>query len=723
MPTTHPFHSDVPTVEDRFSRRKFAGVLARALCLPPSAPGLVVAIDGPWGSGKSSFIGFIRAALEAWPDDTSPAPVILDFNPWMIAGADSLVTALIEQMAVAVGQDTPAGQIEKGLNLSRKLLDYVGLLKYLKYVPGGVAVGNLAEAIGDLTTTLGHVAEESQKAGEELTQAITRTLPKRDLNGAKGAVMKAIAELARPIVVVIDDLDRLRTEEIRAIFQAVKAVANFPQVTYLLAFDAEAVAKALSDACPDGDGRAYLEKIVQVAYPLPALFPWQLRGFLQDRLAETSTRLGIRLRSFESSLWPDAVKLAARTLRHPRDAIRLVNRLTIAFPGTDGNVNLADVLVMEAIAQRWPALHQAVRLRPQDFTGFRYDDAVERGASRWNSYVIPSLSQDKNRWEKHLPAGDGERSLAEQACRFLFPFLTDLHPTGDPIKTLRVSETSRLARYFSLTGLEDIPEASRINALIQRPDTLSAELDTAPQPLAETLAWVAEFIGSDPVPDPQALVQVVVEATAAHCLAYPPDDALIEAVVGCFTGALRTMATGREALCAQWLLRLPLAISHDIVVELADEWGLWHARPGAATLPPVTERLLHEEPAARALVDQWCARVEAAVESGELSRETRLHAILFRWAQLGPGYQRVHPALARFCASDQGLAALVAPYADRAIRHVAELDLIWDGPALIQRLTALPQLKSRCGALIAALESEELHRHRQQIREGSGAPD
>lgn len=708
MPPSSSFYSDVAAVEDGFSRRKFAAVLARALCLPAQAPGLVVAIDGPWGSGKSSFIGFIRTALEARPGDDHPAPIVLDFNPWMIAGADSLVAALIEQMAVAVGRETPAAQVEKGLNLARKLLDYVGLLKYLKYVPGGAAFGNVAEAIGDLSRTLGQVAEDSQRLGEEMSQTIAKALPKHDLIGAKRAVLEAIAELACPIVVIIDDLDRLRTEEIRTIFQAVKAVANFPQVTYLLAFDAEAVAKALSDVSPTDEGRSYLEKIVQVAYPLPALFPWQLRAFLQDRLAETCDRLGLQPRSFETTLWAEAVSLAARTLRHPRDAIRLVNRLTVAFPATDGNVNRADVLVMEAIAQRWPDLHRAVRLRPQDFIGFRYEDSVERGTRRWDRYVVPSLSQDKNRWENHLPANDGERSLAQQACRFLFPFLSDRYPT-DPIKTLRVSNSSRLARYFSLTGLEDIPEASRINALIQRPEDLRAELDAAPETLAETLAWVAEWIGSEPVPDPDALLQVVVDATAARCLVGPPDDALIAAVVGSVRGALRSQTTGREALCARWLPRLPLAISHDLVVDLAKEWGLWPADSQASRLPPPLppdQRLLTDESAVRQLVGQWCAQVEAAVESGELVGDARLHSILFRWAQLGPGYPTVHRALARFCASDPGLATFVAPYADGEIRNLDELRLVWNGTALIQRLETRPELKARCAALIEALRSD-----------------
>ncbi len=47
------------------------------------------------------------------------------------------------------------------------------------------------------------------------------------------------------IIVSIDDIDRLSEEEIIAVFQLVKALGDFPNTIYILAFDYDVVVRAL----------------------------------------------------------------------------------------------------------------------------------------------------------------------------------------------------------------------------------------------------------------------------------------------------------------------------------------------------------------------------------------------------------------------------------------------------------------------------------------------
>lgn len=49
-------------------------------------------------------------------------------------------------------------------------------------------------------------------------------------------------------VVLIDELDRIEDGEIRAVAQLVKAVADFPQISYLLTYDRPRVVQALGGA-------------------------------------------------------------------------------------------------------------------------------------------------------------------------------------------------------------------------------------------------------------------------------------------------------------------------------------------------------------------------------------------------------------------------------------------------------------------------------------------
>ncbi|ETZ32354.1 KAP family P-loop domain protein, partial [Mycobacterium intracellulare MIN_061107_1834] len=48
---------------------------------------------GPWGSGKTTFVNFVRGELA-----TLGVP-ILDFNPWMFSGAQALVDAFFVEIS------------------------------------------------------------------------------------------------------------------------------------------------------------------------------------------------------------------------------------------------------------------------------------------------------------------------------------------------------------------------------------------------------------------------------------------------------------------------------------------------------------------------------------------------------------------------------------------------------------------------------------------------
>jgi predicted KAP-like P-loop ATPase len=79
------------------------------------------------------------------------------------------------------------------------------------------------------------------------------------------------AKLKRRTIVLMDDIDRLNATEIRQIFQLVKVTAPLPYVTYVVAFDRTAVASALKQDSGVESGEEYLDKIVQVAFELPAI--------------------------------------------------------------------------------------------------------------------------------------------------------------------------------------------------------------------------------------------------------------------------------------------------------------------------------------------------------------------------------------------------------------------------------------------------------------------
>lgn len=341
-------NSDNPaTAADQFGRTAFARQLAACLQLAPGQDSLVVGLEGEWGGGKSWVIEQVKAFL------AEQGAIVINFNPWLINAEQELIGSFLQEMAAQVMEH--AGLLARAPDLARTLAGKLGqygakltYLKYLKYLP---VVGGAAELVGDVASGVDKFMKEHKDAikdGVDVLSALGNA-PDASLQARRRQVEQALAELNVPLVVVIDDLDRLRAREIQIMIQLVKAVANFKGVAFLLAYDAKYVSQAISHDGTQASGYAYLEKIVQLACQLPPLVPWVYRDWLRGQVTQLVAQLGRALRPFEAQRLPDVTKLVARLLRHPRDVVRWLNRLRFAHAGLNDAIDFGDLMLIEAL--------------------------------------------------------------------------------------------------------------------------------------------------------------------------------------------------------------------------------------------------------------------------------------------------------------------------------------------------------------------------------------
>ncbi|HEX72194.1 MAG TPA: hypothetical protein ENN65_02650, partial [Candidatus Hydrogenedentes bacterium] len=244
-------HPDLPITkvnEDLYERGHFARHLASCLLLPEGAPSIVVGIEGKWGEGKTSCINMIRQILS----ENKEKPIIVDYAPWLISTLDSLIEGFFVQLAATVGTSVKG---VRATTATTKILQFAKMLAPIKLVPGVEPWGSIVERI---ISSVGNATQ----AGINLMDL--------SLQARKEDLQQHLGKLRRPIVVIIDDIDRLPPEHVRTVFQMLKAVTDFPRVAYLVAYDPDPVFQALSY---NGiyDGRLYLEKLVQVSYPIPRI--------------------------------------------------------------------------------------------------------------------------------------------------------------------------------------------------------------------------------------------------------------------------------------------------------------------------------------------------------------------------------------------------------------------------------------------------------------------
>jgi predicted KAP-like P-loop ATPase len=130
----------------------------------------------------------------------------------------------------------------------------------------------------------------------------------------------------------LDDVDRLSTEEIRLLFQLIKANADFPNLVYLLLFQRDIVEKSLEAIAPSIvsiSGREFLEKIVQVGFDIPLIEHRRLERVLFDGLNNLLADESVA-RHFDEQRWGN---IFIPGLRPYFETLRDVRRLlaTLAF--------------------------------------------------------------------------------------------------------------------------------------------------------------------------------------------------------------------------------------------------------------------------------------------------------------------------------------------------------------------------------------------------------
>lgn len=184
------------------------------------------------------------------------------------------------------------------------------------------------------------------------------------LDKVRTALEARLRELDRPLVVFVDDIDRLEPEQIRMLLRQVKANANLPNIVFVLLFQPSIVERAL-DPVADNDGRAFLEKVVQASFDLPAVPTSFVHRMFEEELSKIAGPYATEANGFSQRRWGNAcIGCIQPLLRNMRDARRLISSIAVHMPlhvvGDVFEVNIVDFLLLETLRVFEPDLHDAL---------------------------------------------------------------------------------------------------------------------------------------------------------------------------------------------------------------------------------------------------------------------------------------------------------------------------------------------------------------------------
>lgn len=426
--------------EDKLNRESFAKSLANVILQSAFPTSFTVGLYGAWGSGKTSLLNMVIEQIERSSTDV----VILRFNPWICSDPKQLITQFFKQLASAIKMKKPtADTVCQLVDQYADLFDAASLIPY-----AGAAIA----AAGKMFTT---------KARKRMNQK------SNDMQGQKDEIIRTMIKENLKIIVSIDDIDRLSEEEIIAVFQLVKALADFPNAVYLLAFDYDVVVRALGTV-QHGDGREYLEKVIQVPFEIPAPSMASIHDALFSKL---NGILGdIPDNRWDKATWAELFQYGVKKyIKSIRDVIRYSNVFYLKYQLLQGEIDPVDLLGLTCLQVFEPAIYSTLN---------NYKDML-CGSIGSYSYDRQKIDEEKIKKAVSHIFSDGIAANEEAATSILgilFPkteaVLGSIYSFGryyDHRKFLincNIAVPECFDRYFSLSLEDDAISTSTMRKLI-----------------------------------------------------------------------------------------------------------------------------------------------------------------------------------------------------------------------------------------------------------------
>lgn len=444
--------------DDLLNRRPFADALARLIRDRRSCESLAIGVCGEWGCGKTSLKNLV---LEGLQKSKSRKVDILQFAPWAISGQGHVTTLFFRELAIALAPSSTviADTTRKYSGLLSKV--GVGLKAAGRYcVSQGEGVGVIFEVVGAAVDQTAQLGNQAANAADPKTK-----IKEQSLADVRESLTKQMMTLKRPILVVIDDIDRLTSDEVREVFRLVKENANFPNIVYLLMFDRSMVSLAL-DELSGGRGNEYLEKIVQVLFHVPKPSSNAVHRVLFDGLDEFILREGAKERwnSWHwNNIWSGGLDAYFSNLRDVYRFLGSFDFLAAQFSNTGVlEVNPIDLVAIEVLRLFEPLLYEAIIDHRNLLT-----DTPEIAYSRDKDSDDPRSSE----LERLLMlVSEVRRDRARVLLCHLFPVLSGSVSRGyDSLsRNLSVAHPDFFDRYFTLYLAADDVSQSDIDTLLMQ---------------------------------------------------------------------------------------------------------------------------------------------------------------------------------------------------------------------------------------------------------------
>lgn len=359
------YYADKPVKDcsaDLLDRASFAKLLSNTLLNLNGDDTFTIGLFGKWGNGKTSIVNMALTEIE---NDVSKNNVlIVKFEPWHFSDSSQLLS----QFFVRLSSEFKSKKDKKLQKIGSAIEKYSNAFDLAKLIP----------VYGDTISTA------AKFGAGKIAKRLQKDISSSDVIAQKNEVIELLKQQKNRVLVIIDDIDRLSSEQIRLVFQLVSSVAKFPNTAYLLVFDKNIVVKAL-EKVQEGNGEDYLEKVIQMPIQIPEIPKEKLHSVLFNRLDEMLSSYPQTL--FVEEHWSEIFKsCVAPFVSNLRDINRLCNTLRFKMTTISSEVDFADMVAISTIENGFPRIYEWIKSHKNSLTGtdgFQAFEAKKKTEAEW----------------------------------------------------------------------------------------------------------------------------------------------------------------------------------------------------------------------------------------------------------------------------------------------------------------------------------------------------
>lgn len=418
--------------EDTLQRAPVAQRAARLIDENHSNESSVVyGLEGPWGSGKSSVIAMITTYLA---EREGSRWQVVSFTPWATSGTEGLLSEFFAALATVVPK-------------SGGKMNLLGLIT----------------SYADIARPLAALIPVAGAAVVEATRAIETRLAK-PWKVAFDEIAAELRTLNTPVLVVVDDIDRLQANELLDLLKVVRLLGRFPGVDFLLAYDEQTLIETMQNPGQAGvskaRARAFMEKIVQYPLSIPPLITGQIVRMLNAGLTEIVTPERVET-SFDKQRFGSIIlSTMPSQLATPRAIERFLAQVREQFRVHDlSEMNDVDLILTVFLRVQFPDVFAKLQSWKVDLT---------KAAP---SFITSTQREDEQpRWDRLVGVLEREedRSDALAVLAALFPAV------GGPFSSRAAAGRFAHPDYFDRYLAQAIPEGDIPDAVVSRAITKAA---------------------------------------------------------------------------------------------------------------------------------------------------------------------------------------------------------------------------------------------------------